>query len=93
MAEMPAVIAELELVTQGDDPVCDDCGCSYEAPPFYSFDPDDCTDGGADPHDCTGNICFECAGPYLIPDDPEDPRREMLTTDEILDMLAKGKPE
>jgi len=24
---------------------------------------------------CTGNLCPECAGPFLEPDDPDDPRR------------------
>jgi len=25
--------------------------------------------------DCTGNLCPSCAGPYLEPDQPGDPRR------------------
>ena len=35
-------------------------------------------DGGLmKPHaaECTGNVCPECAGDFLEPDDPDDPRR------------------
>jgi hypothetical protein len=59
---------------------CDDCGQEYATPAYYSFDPDGCVwteDNGAKviPHDCTSNLCPECAGPYLEPDDPADARR------------------
>jgi hypothetical protein len=54
---------------------CDDCDKTYGGAPYYTFDPDDCT-ADCDPHlDCTGNICPRCAGPYLEPDQPGDPRR------------------
>ena len=61
--------------------ICDDCREAYLEPPYYEFDPDGCTDdephGDYEPHgdDCTGNVCPDCAGPYLDPDNPGDPRR------------------
>ena len=61
---------------------CDDCGKIYQGPPYYTFDAEGCNTvdiiGGAEvavDHDCTENICPECAGPFLEPDEENDPRR------------------
>lgn len=57
---------------------CDDCGGLYQAPAYYTFDEDSCrlTVGGVDtPHPCTGNICPQCAGPFMEPDMEHDPRK------------------
>lgn len=65
-------------------PICDDCGVAYIGPAYYTFDPDACNitesyDDGREavdvPHPCTGNMCADCAGPYLDPDFDDDPRR------------------
>jgi hypothetical protein len=66
--------------------ICDDCREAYPEPAYYSFDTDACTTTGTDdqiiqhmddPVDgpCTGNMCPDCAGPYLWPDDQDDPRK------------------
>lgn len=72
---------------------CDDCRQQYDGPAFYAFDEEACEWSENEvivPHDCTGNLCPECAGPHLEPDDENDPRRLLVTTDEILDMLARS---
>lgn len=62
-------------------PVCDDCGLAYEGPVYYTVEPPDPDDPEAagDWHDdgseCTGSFCPKCAGPFLEPDDPNDPRK------------------
>jgi hypothetical protein len=71
---------EYEGIVQGvTGPKCDDCGVTYEEPPYYEFEPEACTfieDGKAaadDEHGCTGNLCVDCAD-ELWPEDPADPR-------------------
>lgn len=54
---------------------CDDCRAQYTGPAYYTFDRESCMAGSDDGHDCTGNLGPECAGPYLEPDRPDDPRR------------------
>lgn len=58
---------------------CDDCRGTYPGDPYYTFDPNVCfvdVGGYITGHeDCTGNLCPECAGPHLTPDEPDDPRR------------------
>jgi len=61
---------------------CDDCGKDYPGEPYYTFEAESCNtvdiiDGAevAVDHDCTENICPECAGPFLEPDIYLDPRR------------------
>jgi hypothetical protein len=61
--------------------VCDDCRQLYDQPVYYTLggDPDDPESMGNfhdDGSDCTDNLCPSCAGPYLEPDDPNDPRRQ-----------------
>jgi len=62
------------------NPICDDCHEEYDGPVYYSLGDEVC-----DVHingitlaldeECTHNFCPTCAGPYLTPDDPDDPRR------------------
>lgn len=53
-------------------PICDDCFKPYSPPVYYSFEPENCNPK----HEgCTGNLCPNCAGPHLIPDDPDDKRK------------------
>jgi len=59
------------------DPICDECSQEYEGPAYYTLEEDH-----HPPEEttlaievCTGNLCPECAGPFLEPDDPDDPRR------------------
>lgn len=55
---------------------CDECGKQYEGPVYYTLDEDSHPPGdnlAVEP--CTGNLCPSCAGPFLNPDDPDDPRR------------------
>jgi hypothetical protein len=52
---------------------CDDCRKVYAGPAYYTFDPEG--HDGDHAHICTGSLCPEDAGPYLVPDDPDDPRR------------------
>jgi hypothetical protein len=69
---------------------CDDCGQEYPSPPYYTFPAEAChwtEDGVEIDHACTENICPNCAGPYMGPDDPEDKRGPMMPIDEILKML------
>jgi hypothetical protein len=59
-------------------PICDDCGEEYEGPVYYSLDMGVTHLNSltlAVEEGCTGNLCPECAGPFLDPDDPDDPRR------------------
>ena len=44
-----------------DDYTCADCGLIFEGPAYYTAG--------------DGTLCPDCAGPYLEPDDPDDPRR------------------
>jgi hypothetical protein len=80
------VIKRGDVVHFGDDvvivdiaefPICDDCREAYLTPAYYVFEPEGCTvDDEGTPHEgCTGNLCPACAGPYLEPDKPDDPRR------------------
>lgn len=68
-------------VTPAPTYTCDDCRREFPGRPYYTFDPEHCMDipiaAIASPHgeDCTGNLCPTCAGPFLVPDDPNDPRR------------------
>lgn len=60
--------------------VCDDCRKVYAGPAYYTFPEEACRwtedDGATEiPHACTGSLCPACAGPYLTPDDENDPRR------------------
>ncbi len=63
--------------------ICDDCRHAYLEPVYYTFEVEACiqdSGGYETPHadseeGCTGNMCPECAGSYLDPDDPDDPRR------------------
>lgn len=62
--------------------ICDDCRKSYVGPAYYKLDPRTCpaNDPANDglPHaGCTGNLCPDCAGPFLVPDDPNDSRRPL----------------
>ena len=59
---------------------CDDCRKTYTGQPYYTFDEAGCNEvdiiDGAEvavEHDCTGNLCPECAGPFLDPDEGNDP--------------------
>lgn len=54
-------------------PTCDDCGKEYAAPAYYTFPIEYAGD-----HECTGNLCPECAGPFLEPDNSEDRRRPVV---------------
>lgn len=63
---------------------CDDCDKEYPGDPYYTFEADSCSVLHVDPvtgeekevpHDCTENMCPECAGPFLEPDTDGDPRR------------------
>lgn len=61
---------------------CDDCGGIYLGPPYYSIEPDDCSNEikaltleDDSEHVCTTSLCPDCAGPWLEPDDPDDKRR------------------
>lgn len=67
---------------------CDDCLREYPGKPYYTFEPEGCedemplhlgeTEQVTTPHaSCTGNLCPECAGPYLEPDDPDDDRAKV----------------
>jgi len=78
-AEYSSILDEIAPDT-ATGPRCDDCRKVYAYPDYYTFDSDGCELRiGDDPdpvaHDCTGNLCPECAGPHLEPDDPADPRR------------------
>jgi len=61
------------------DPVCDDCRKTYDGPVYYTLQEED--DAHLDPDtlaiegECTGSLCPDCAGRFLTPDDPEDPRK------------------
>jgi hypothetical protein len=44
-----------------DQYACADCGLTYEGPAYY-------TAGDA------GELCPDCTGPFIVPDDPDDPR-------------------
>jgi len=63
------------------DPVCDDCRKTYEGPAYYTLDPVEDGSAHINPdtlaaeEECTGNLCPDCAGRFLTPDDPEDPRK------------------
>lgn len=59
--------------------ICDDCRKEYAGPAYYTFPPELC--GGYHDHttpQCTGNICPDCAGPFLEPDEPDDVRRPIV---------------
>lgn len=69
---------------------CDDCERTYPGTPYYTFDPEGCEDEvvtevrqgvylreTVSHRDCTGNLCPECAGPFLEPDDPDDDRAKV----------------
>lgn len=64
-------------------PICDDCRREYEPPVYYTLQKLDDAEvaeistswAHADGSACTGSLCPDCAGPYLIPDNPGDPRR------------------
>jgi hypothetical protein len=57
-------------------PTCDECRTTYEPPIYYSLGDGD--DSEKADHVCTRNLCPECAGPDLDPDDPTDPRRPTM---------------
>ena len=57
---------------------CDECRKPYAGPAYYGLDRGACAEGADDPGHaaiCTGNLCPVCAGPFLIPDRPDDQRR------------------
>jgi hypothetical protein len=61
---------------------CDDCGVTCPGAIYYSLDPETCSVdpefNEPAPHEgCTGNLGPECAGPFLVPDQPDDPRRPL----------------
>jgi len=68
--------------------VCDDCHEAYMEPAYYTFEVSACKTTESTPdgetvidhmntlEGCTGNLCPDCAGPYIAPDvlpDPRDP--------------------
>ena len=66
----------------GTDVTCDDCRKTYPGPPYYTFETEGCNEaeeinGVWTPvaHDCTENICPQCAGPFMEGDMENDPRR------------------
>lgn len=63
-----------------DTRICDECRQPYEGPSYYTYgtdarDPETWSGTHGSPRDCTDNLCPTCAGPYLEPDIPGDPRR------------------
>lgn len=61
---------------------CDDCRVDYPGVPYYTFETTSCQTmdivNGVEvavDHPCTGSICPECAGPWITPDDENDPRK------------------
>lgn len=48
---------------------CDDCRKEFYAKPYYTLGDE------AEGTDHTGHLCPQCGGPYLEPDDPNDPRK------------------
>jgi hypothetical protein len=78
---------------------CDDCHKQYPGPAYYTFEADGCNVIEVDaitgaetpvPHDCTENMCPDCAGPYLEPDTDGDPRRPSVTFRYVL--VQAGDP-
>lgn len=61
---------------------CDDCHREFFSRPYYTLDDEDAP---IDPSDAqyhresdtehTNYLCPSCAGPFLDPDNPNDPRR------------------
>ena len=67
------------------DLICDDCREPYDPPVYYTFEtclyesfPTALTSAGREHPYCTGILCPRCAGTYLEPDDPDDPRRPLV---------------
>ncbi len=80
MAELERLVARSTAQITGAE-VCDDCGQAYPGPAYYSVGEgcelwEETPDGATRlEHECTGNICPDCAGPFLEPDLENDPRR------------------
>lgn len=77
------VVRGFDHVPDASFAICDDCHEAYPDPPYYSFDME-CVVTETDPvtgieemidHTCTNNLCPDCAGPYLEPENEDDPRK------------------
>lgn len=82
VGETDQVVREFLAVGEELTPVfqCDDCRSWYDGPVYYTLGADvideaDMKLAHLSGEPCTDNLCPGCAGPYLTPDDPSDPRR------------------